>query len=241
MAVSRIGVIIQSRYHSTRLPGKALLPIGEKPMIAHVIERALAIQGVDQVVLAIPVADWEHYDLLADSWGPQDGLGWYLGSQETEDVLSRFLQAAIMFKIDHILRITGDCPLLCPRECERVLQRYLAIPERNREAVFVTNDTAVSGTPDGMDCEVFHASWLSKALDSSALTQADREHVTPWIRRRADEILVKAERPWPSVKLSVDTEEDLALVRKVSQHLDEMLAGQALGETMAALESLEHG
>lgn len=44
-------VVIPARYGSTRLPGKPLLPIAGKPMIAHVVERALA-SGAGEVVVA---------------------------------------------------------------------------------------------------------------------------------------------------------------------------------------------
>lgn len=44
-------VIIPARYASTRLPGKPLLLIGDKPMLQHVYERALAC-GAASVVVA---------------------------------------------------------------------------------------------------------------------------------------------------------------------------------------------
>jgi 3-deoxy-manno-octulosonate cytidylyltransferase (CMP-KDO synthetase) len=44
-------VVIPARYRSTRLPGKPLRPIAGKPMIQHVVERALA-SGAGEVVVA---------------------------------------------------------------------------------------------------------------------------------------------------------------------------------------------
>jgi len=44
-------VAVPARYASTRLPGKPLLPIGGKPMLQHVAERALAA-GAREVVVA---------------------------------------------------------------------------------------------------------------------------------------------------------------------------------------------
>lgn len=43
-------VVIPARYASTRLPGKALVDIGGKPMIQHVCERALASEALEVVV-----------------------------------------------------------------------------------------------------------------------------------------------------------------------------------------------
>ena len=44
-------VVVPARYGSTRLPGKPLLPIGGRPMVQHVHERALE-SGADEVWIA---------------------------------------------------------------------------------------------------------------------------------------------------------------------------------------------
>ena len=44
-------IVIPTRFGSTRLPGKALLPIADKPMVAWVWERAMQA-GAEQVVVA---------------------------------------------------------------------------------------------------------------------------------------------------------------------------------------------
>ena len=52
-------IVIPARYGSTRLPGKALLPILDKPMLAWVWERAMAV-GAERVIIAtddIRIAD----------------------------------------------------------------------------------------------------------------------------------------------------------------------------------------
>lgn len=48
----RFKVVIPARYASTRLPGKPLLPLAGKPMIAHVCERALEAAAEEVVVAA---------------------------------------------------------------------------------------------------------------------------------------------------------------------------------------------
>ena len=44
-------IVIPARFASTRLPGKALLPIGDKPMVAWVWERAMQA-GAARVLIA---------------------------------------------------------------------------------------------------------------------------------------------------------------------------------------------
>ena len=51
-AALRIVAVIPARYHSTRLPGKALADIAGRPMIEHVYRRARRAAGVDDVIVA---------------------------------------------------------------------------------------------------------------------------------------------------------------------------------------------
>ena len=55
-------VIIPARLHSTRLPGKVLLPIAGKPMLQHVYERALSSGAVSVVIATddVHVAEVAH-------------------------------------------------------------------------------------------------------------------------------------------------------------------------------------
>ena len=66
--------------------------------------------------------------------------------------------------------------------------------------------------PDGMDCEVFTARILRMA-DERATDPGDREHVTPWIQRHVQVTGQYCAFPlpvdWSSVRLTVDTKEDL--------------------------------
>ena len=58
-------VVIPARFESTRLPGKVLLPIGGRPMLHWVCERARA-SGAQQVVVA---TDDERIRAAADQAG----------------------------------------------------------------------------------------------------------------------------------------------------------------------------
>ena len=59
MKIPKVVADIQARIGSTRLPGKVLLNLADKPVLKHVVERAAAIKGVDEVVIAIPKASSE--------------------------------------------------------------------------------------------------------------------------------------------------------------------------------------
>lgn len=203
--------IIQARYSSTRLPGKCLMDLHGKPVIQHVIERANRIPGVDNVVLAIapgeaeaPLRDWAIKHAPCAVWWTDSGL-------PVHDVLTRFMRVLEMFpEADTVLRLTGDCPLLDPMVCGRVLERL-----RKTEGYYVWVDTHSGAWPDGLDVEAMRRSVLDDA-DRFA-KGSDREHVTSFIRREA-EGYVDALPPdrdysgWP--KLSIDTEDDMLRVKR---------------------------
>lgn len=208
----RVVAIIQARMSSTRLPGKCLMEIQGKPMVQHVVERAQAIEGVDEVFLAVPSTDW-----LAFVMHPIGRL-FFDSRVATEDVLGRFCYAAKSYDADIILRLTADCPLLAPEVCEAVLNPLIwRCQECGLRFDHITNDTTRSGYPDGLDCQAFTRELLEQA-HREATDPADREHVCPWMERHARRMAIvglDAKGAAPSIKLSVDTAEDLARVRRI--------------------------
>lgn len=218
----RIIAVVQSRFGSARLPGKATRPISGRPMLAHVLGRAKSIAGVERVVLATTVADRDtQLTWIADDLGVDSYRG------DEHDVLGRFCEIAERYKPDAVMRLTGDCPLLDPRVCEDVLASFLSEPY----VPYVSNDTTSSGFPDGTDCEVVDVAVLFEArLRATAPT--DREHVTPWIRRNVPQRVVRSAVDLSGLKLSVDSLDDLERVRRIFGCLD---GGDAsLAATVAA-------
>jgi len=200
--------IIQARLGSTRFPQKVLADLHGKPVLRHVVERARAIPGVDRVVVACPLSDYHAIEAVAGF-----GVGVFGAKGDENDVLRRF---ALLVKgrmpVTHVLRVTGDCPLLAPDLAGLVLEQVTAhgFPYCASRA-----DDAPTGWPDGLDVEAFTADALLEA-DRDATDPADREHVTRWLRQRAAYYCPPpCPATWPTVKLSIDTPADLDAVRRV--------------------------
>lgn len=188
--------VIQARLGSSRLPRKALMDIGGKPMIRHVVERVLEIPSVDDVVLAVPAGEVRELCYCSYTIAPD---------VPENDVLSRFAAAVQLYpEHDTILRVTGDCPLFDPDVAEAVIRLY-----RDAKAWYAWN--CYPGYCDGEDVEVFSRSALIRA-NELAIEPGDREHVTPWIRRTYPVVTLKPTHPGRR-KTSVDTLEDLEYVR----------------------------
>jgi spore coat polysaccharide biosynthesis protein SpsF (cytidylyltransferase family) len=185
--------------------------IAGKPMIQHVVERAQAITGVDQVVLNVPQKDVHAFgiELNCVRYGIKD---------QEQDVLGSYLKVAEAEKADIVMRLTGDCPMLDPFLCEQVLRLHLSL---NHLFNYAANDTARSGYADGLDCEVVSTGALKLAAES-ATDQFDREHVMPWIRRYMPNYGIMA--PWGTdltgAKWSVDEMKDLKTVRAIYSQLE---------------------
>jgi spore coat polysaccharide biosynthesis protein SpsF len=205
----RVVAIVQARQGSHRLPSKVLADIHGQPLIARVVERVRGMRSADDVVAAIPAGDAALLRVLLDLH-----CDTFLGSET--DVLSRYVQTARLHQADVIVRVTGDCPLWDPEAGDHVVAELLGDPAVD----FASNDTRVSGFPDGTDVEVFTRELLeaaSVALSHGLVTDYEREHVAPWLRRRATRVATvtcPADR-LTSVKMSVDTASDLERVRRL--------------------------
>jgi spore coat polysaccharide biosynthesis protein SpsF (cytidylyltransferase family) len=126
------------------------------------------------VVCAIPTG--AECDPLADV-AIAAGAQVFRGSED--DVLARYAGAARMAGADTVMRVTSDCPLIDAKICGAV-QRRLA----DARADYACNNDPPTW-PHGLDCEAMTAEILHRA-DAEARDAFDREHVTPWIRRRPD-------------------------------------------------------
>jgi len=205
-----IGAIIQTRMTSTRLPGKVLENIAGKAMVWHVINRLSFSKKIDDIILAIPTT--KESNVLED-FARDHNLKCFRGSEE--DVLLRFYGAAKEFGCDVIVRVTSDCPLIDPEIVDLIIEKY--------QKVDYASNTLERSFPRGLDAEVFSFSVLEKA-HKEAKEYYQREHVTPYIYEHPEIFKlysVKAEGKLkrPDLRLTVDTKEDLELVREIYKHL----------------------
>jgi len=194
-------VIIQARITSSRLPGKILALIGDKPLIQHVVERALAIPDVADVVIAVPQdgtkAALEKLNLGVVILAP---------NCPDHDVLCRYAAIARQFASHPIIvRLTADNPMIDPQEAGEVLAALC------RSDGWSYHSNLVEGYQDGSDIEVFTRDFLLETDAALLLNDPRREHVTPAMGQPVIRITHR-------VKTSVDTQDDLERVRKMMAH-----------------------
>ena len=162
--------VIQARMGSTRFPNKVMRPIKGVPMIELLIRRLSLCRRLDRIVLATSQAPVN--TPLAEH---VRGMGFDVYQGSENDVLDRYYQAAMPYRPDAVLRITGDCPLIDPELVDLVVAEYEA------QGVEYLSNVLPPTYPDGLDAEIFSFRALETAA-RQATKHAEREHVTPYIR-----------------------------------------------------------
>ena len=208
----RVVVIAQARMGSSRLPGKVLQRAGGRTLLEHLVRRVRRSQFVNEIVIATTTAAAD--DELELS-ARELGVPVFRGSED--DVLSRYAGAAAQAQAEVVVRVTGDCPLLDEHELDRVIESFLARRAGPEPADYATNQAGpVRRIPRGLDVEVMSREALDRA-QREALDPGDREHVTPYLYREPGRFRTLVTHypggDFSGLRLTVDTPEDLALIR----------------------------
>jgi 3-deoxy-manno-octulosonate cytidylyltransferase (CMP-KDO synthetase) len=103
--------IIPARYRSTRLPGKALAPIGDRPMICHVAERTRQARGISAVLVATD--DERIRDAVVARGGEV-----VMTRADHPSGTDRLAEVAARLSAEVVINVQGDLPLLDPAMVE---------------------------------------------------------------------------------------------------------------------------
>jgi spore coat polysaccharide biosynthesis protein SpsF len=212
----KTGVIVQARTSSARLPEKVLLelPYGSGvKVLAQVIRRLKKASELNTIIIAT-TTDQEDQKIV--DVAEQEKVFSFRGSKE--NVLERYYLAAKENKLDHVVRITSDCPCIDPSLIDRCVQEHL------KADADYTSTSLQYKYPHGLDVEVMKFSALEKAYQE-AQENFEREHVTIYIYRsrpthfKIHSIQAPEEYRDASIRVTLDTKEDYALVCAVYDYL----------------------
>jgi len=207
----RIAAIVQAHMGSTRLPGKVMKLIDNKPMLWHVLWRLRKSKFLDEVIVATTE---KKADQVIFKFAQSLGLNVFAGSEE--NVLDRYYRTAKKYKIRIVVRVTSDCPLIDPWFVDKAISTYL----EQRESL----DLVYNGKTFPVGCaaaEVFSFEILQR-IWQEAKSPYEREHVTPYIYWNPQLFRIKAmehEKDLSHLRLVVDHENDLKLVKEIFYHL----------------------
>jgi len=199
----RTAIVLQARMGSTRLSGKALLPLGGRSLVDQAMAR-LNLVPADARVLATDAASESALRPAAERNGFELVVG------PAEDVLARYCIAARSLGADLVLRATGDNPLVSYELAALLLERRASVP---------SDYAAHTGMPTGLGVELVSAQALFKA-ESEARLPSEREHVCPYLYGHPELFSIdRSEAPGdylaPGLRATVDTSEDYEAVLRV--------------------------
>ena len=208
-----VGTVIFSRLDSQRLPGKALKPFAGRPLLGHVIDRALSANQPDLVIVA--TTDRSTDDGLA-AFAEKQGVKVFRGSHL--DVLGRALTCAEAFKLTALGRISGDSPFMDPP----LIDRMIVIHKEN--GAEITTNLHPRTFPMGMSFEVITIEALRR-LTAATDNPAHREHITSYVYEHPEEFRIhnvtSGIEGSEKVPLVVDSIDDLVqanwLVRRLKE------------------------
>lgn len=202
--------ILQARMSSSRLPGKVMKTILGVPMLLMQIKRINRCSMIDKLIVATSL---DPSDDPIESLCIENNISIYRGS--LNDVLDRFYRATLIYKPDHIVRLTGDCPLSDPQLIDNIISHHI------RGNYDYTSNSIEPTYPDGLDTEVFRFSCLVKTWEEAKLP-SQREHVTPYIYQNPDIFKIEKygnDENLSSLRWTVDEQLDYELITIIYQHL----------------------
>ncbi|MCW5624025.1 MAG: hypothetical protein KIT73_04820, partial [Burkholderiales bacterium] len=211
-----IGVVIQARMGSTRLPGKVLRRIDDRPLLEHIVTRLGRLRCLTTTVIATST---EARDDVIEHWSTNLGVLCFRGSEA--DVLDRYWQCTQHFGFAHVVRLTADNPFTDVDELQHLLQLHV------NGAYDYTH--SFGQLPVGVGAVVFRREALGRS-HAEGHAHHHREHVNEYIQERPDlfqigQLTVPMAKRAPTLRLTVDVEEDLQRACRLAR----LASGRDLG------------
>ncbi|MFA7565749.1 MAG: acylneuraminate cytidylyltransferase [Alkalispirochaeta sp.] len=206
-SAAKTALFIQVRLASTRLPGKALLPLGDSTVIGQAMKALSGLAVAHHVLLT----DSTSAPLLKNE-AERNGYEIFVG--DPHDVLHRYCRAARSYGVECLIRATGDNPFTSKTVTEMALKL-----RHHRDADYA----GISGTPFGTGVEVIKTDALFH-LEKRTTDSYEREHVSPGLYRRPDVYRVvlqdaPAELYMPDLRVTLDTPTDYDYIAGIYREL----------------------
>lgn len=206
----KIGVIVQARMGSTRLPGKVMKKLSGKEVLWHVVERLKKSKYINEIIIA--TTDKQQDDTIA-AFCAQHQVTCFRG--EELDVLKRYYDAAKSNKLDIIVRVTSDCPLIDPAVVDRLIETLI-----EGDLEYVSNSFEKTYAK-GLECSAFTFKALERCM-KEAVKPEHREHVVLYMRENPTLFATAGVRNTSDdsdFRITLDEEDDYKLLSMIYDQL----------------------
>jgi spore coat polysaccharide biosynthesis protein SpsF len=202
-------VVVQARMKSTRLPGKILLDLAGRPLLARMLERLRQATKPDVVVIATTTDPAD--DAIADLCRSEK---WECFRGHPTDLLDRHLQCARAYGATVVAKVPSDVPVVDAGLVDEVFALF------ETGAYDYVSNIHPATFPDGLDCEICSLETLELA-GREATRDFEREHTTPFLWDNPDRFRIGNVATHDGVDYSlthrwtIDYEEDYRFLQAV--------------------------
>ncbi len=208
-----ITATIQARMGSSRLPGKVLKIVNNKPLLLWQVERIKNCRLIDNIIIATSTSKLD--DQIVE-FCLKNNIEFFRGSEN--DVLERVANLLEERKVDIHVECYGDSPLIDPR----IIDESIALFFKYKNKADYFSSSLKTTYPPGLEVTIYFASILIEVNKRISKDDPLREHVGFNITRFSEFKLFSFEAPLqlnkPDLYLEVDTIEDFKLIKHVINH-----------------------
>ena len=233
-----VGIIVQARMGSSRLPGKVLMPFYDsKTLLETLLDCLHKLENVKVVVATSVSENNNELELFLQ----QRGEIVFRGSEN--DVLERFIQAAEKNSIDGIVRICSDNPFMDWKGIDELVKKARL---SNADYIgYKVNNTPSILTHFGFWGEFVTLDALKRVFHSTEVGSPAHEHVTYHIYKNPSEYYCEwldtpdCVQGRDDIRLTIDTFDDLQNAKKVYSDLKAINKDFTLQDVVAYLDNHE--
>lgn len=214
--IMKIGILVQARTGSTRLPNKMIMPFYKGLSILEIlIDRILSLKLQEKIVICTTEKE---RDNSIEEICLHKGVECFRGSED--DVLKRFLDAAHKFGFDYIVRICADNLFLDLEYLKRLIREmpitnvdYLSYQTRDGKPSILTHQGlwAMEG------CKVTTLEWVNDHINDTKY----HEHVTNYLYNNSEIFKLKFlpilsdQQSNEKLRLTIDTPVDFQILQYI--------------------------
>ena len=211
--MEKVSIIIQARMSSSRFPGKVMVNISDKPQIWHIIERLRYCELADDIIVAT-TSDPEESELI--KYLTKINIKYFQFDGDPNNVLKRYMETALKFNSEIVVRVTGDAPLLHPETIDKMIDKLLK--DKDLDYVHI-NGITVEGGYEALRLRAL------KRIYKKAVLPAHKEHTSLYITKHPDEFKISSVKGLRfqndnfQPRLWLDTKADLEFLKTIYDKL----------------------